>query len=539
MPDTSSPVVGAYSGTDPYDVLVSTLKWIAETKKKLPVVTQAMREEAFQVDPLLKGTVTRFLMNYLLSGGSVITSDNKKYEKEIKEIETALKNLNIIGAFREDFVDFYITKGHSYRRLDRDKDGKIEYLAPLNNGTVHSYTDPWDARKKAYHQCIMVDDAWSETTTQTQYNCWWLPDVPSSKQWIEDGPVKDEGVKAAFDAAKTKYKMTDVTGLRVGSSADILAMDNVKLDEPAPIDDIILAIWLKRLILVQSPNMIFRVLSPILQLKRGLVYKEKDDLGNEQITTTVPQEPAAELAQLNPELYAQMAAEYSTYNTNLKKDSDTLLNCLKSGGIYASGPVDELHVIESGRNLTYLYVRETINHLNEEIGQGIGFPVALITASGSELATSRTIEGVLQKTLKGTKSQYESTVDWLIKELFGDVYDLDEMQVHYVLDSPDIKDALAEAQTELARADTLLKYKQLGASKADAQALADEIAGVSILELSGYDTQPAQQFTPLQSAAIDDLEPAAETGEDLNKLIKKDYLKAMNSIHKIIDEAEV
>ena len=119
MPDTSSSVVGAYSGTDPYDVYVSTLKWITETKKKLPQVTQTMREEAFQIDPLLKGTVTRFLMNYLLSGGSVITADNKKYEKEITEIEAALSALNVIGAFREDFVDFYITKGHAYRRLDR------------------------------------------------------------------------------------------------------------------------------------------------------------------------------------------------------------------------------------------------------------------------------------------------------------------------------------------------------------------------------------------------------------------------------------
>ena len=79
MPDTPSSVVGAYTGTDPYDVFVSTLKWISETKQKIPLVTQATREESFQVDPLLRGTVVPFLKNYLLSGGSIVTADNKLY----------------------------------------------------------------------------------------------------------------------------------------------------------------------------------------------------------------------------------------------------------------------------------------------------------------------------------------------------------------------------------------------------------------------------------------------------------------------------
>ena len=112
------------------------------------------------------------------------------------------------------------------------------------------------------------------------------------------------------------------------------------------------------------------------------------------------------------------------------------------------------------------------------------------------------------------------------------------MQAHFVLDSPDIKDMLAEAQAELAQADTLLKYKQLGASKADLQALADETMDIGILELSNYDV-PAQQYVPLQSAAIDDMQPADETGLDLDKAIKQDYLKAMKSIHNIIDSTEV
>lgn len=537
MPDTPSSVVGAYTGTDPYDVFITTLKWIAETKKKLPVVTQAMREEAFQVDPLLKGSAIEFLKNYILSGGSVVTADNKLYADQIKEIEMALEKLNPIGAFREDFIDFFCTKGHSYRRLDRGVDGKIEYLAPMDSGLIDAYSDPWDSRKIAYHQSVLVNTSWSKASTATLYNCWWIPGVPAGRQWQDDGPVKEAGVKPVFDQLAATYNITDRGGLRIGSSADILAMHRGLINDPAPIDSVILAIWLKRLILVQSPNIIFRVLSPILQLKRGLVIKETDEQGNESIRTTVPQEPAADLATINPELYAQMSAEYSSYNTYLKKDCDTLLNILKTGGIYASGPVDELNVVESGRNLTHTFMRELIQQLNEEIGQGLGFPVALITATGSELASSRVIESTLQKTLAGIKSQYERKVEWLIKELFSDVYPLDEMGLHYVLDTPDIKDALAEAQTEQTQADTLLKLKQLGLSKNDMQAVADEIMDLDILELSGYDTTvPAPQPNPLQSAAIDDLQPAEISGDDLDKQIKKGYIDAMKSIYKIIDE---
>lgn len=538
MPDTSTSVVGAYSGTDPYDTFVTVLKWIKETQAKIPQVNQTMREEAFNVDPLLKGSVTEFLKNYILSSGHIVTADNKLYEEQIKQIEQALTKIDPIGVFREDFVDFFITKGHAYRRIHRDAKGKIEYLSPIDSSLIKTYTDQWDPRIRAYHQDILVKNTWDTTTAPTRYHSWWIPGVEAGRSWAAGVDTMDPfGVKATFDTIAKKYGITDTENLRISSSSDIMAMDRVGINDPAPIDSTILAIWLKRLILVQSPNMIFRVLSPILQLKRGLVYKETDDHGNEKILTTVPQEPASELATINPELYAQMSSEYSSYHTQLKKDCDTLLGCLKTGGIYGSGPIDDVNVIESGRNLTHLFVRETIAQLNEEIGQGIGFPVALLTATGSELATSRVIESVLQKNLSGIKRQYEKQIEWIIRELFGDTMPLDEMQLQYVLDSPDIKDLLTEAQARNTDADTLLKLKQFGMSLTDAQAMADEIMDTDILELSNYD-QPAEQgipFQPLQSAAVD-LKPSPLTGDELDKEIKKGYLDAMKSIYKIIDE---
>lgn len=539
MPKTPKSAVGASTGTDPYDMYVNTLKWIIETENKIPNVTQAMRDKSFKVDPLLRGSITEFLKNYILAGGHIVTVDNKKYEDQISKMDARLAQLDPIGVFREDFEDFFIKRGHTYRRLDRDVKGKIAYLARLK-GKITTYTDPWDSRVKAYHQSIMVRNEWSQTTLPIEYNCWWIPNIDPGKEWVEGVDTEDPvGVKAAFDTLRTTRGLTDITNLRIGSAQDILAMHRFSdSEESAPIDGIVLAIWLKRLILVQSPNIIFRVLSPIIHLKRGLVYKEKDDLGNERIMTTVPQQPASELATINPELYAQMNSEYSSYNTSFKQDTDTIISILKNGGVFGSGPADEINVVESGRNLTHSFMKALVDMLDEEIGKGIGFPVALLTATGSELATSRVLESILQKNLAGVKRQYEKKVEWILRDLFNDEMPLDKMQMKFVLDTPDLKDVLAEAQTKNTDADTLNKLKQFGMSLKDAQAVADEVMHIKNLELSNYDVQAVPSPT-IQSSAIEDLQPSEQTGDELDKQIKQGYIKAMDSIYKIIDEAEV
>ncbi|AKB28911.1 hypothetical protein MSSAC_2652 [Methanosarcina siciliae C2J] len=46
--------------------------------------------------------------------------------------------------------------------------------------------------------------------------------------------------------------------------------------DPAPIDCIVLAIWLKRLLLVNSPNLIFRVISPFIKVVSGTLLEMVD-----------------------------------------------------------------------------------------------------------------------------------------------------------------------------------------------------------------------------------------------------------------------
>lgn len=536
MADKTNNVVGTNAGSDAYEFYRSSLKWILETQKKLPDITQSAREEAFKVDPLIRGIIVPFLRNYLLTSGHIETADNKKFKAAIDEIEKYHTDLKTLDAFRDDFEKFYVTVGHSYRRMDRDDKGIVSYLAPLGGSPITTYTDAWVDSIKAYHQKSFINTSWSSTGALSEYNSWWIPGVKEGAQWIKDGVVKDTGVYEKFAECKSKYGITDTIGLRIGSSADILAMNNVQKDAPAPIDSIVLAIWLKRLLLVQSPNIIYRVLSPLIHMKQGLVVETTDADGSKVLTTTVPQEPAPELQVSNPELYNQMAAEYAAYGKSVEKNAKTLLKCLVDGGIFASDPDIELNVIESGRNLTHQFVRESIAQLNEEIGQALGFPVALITATGSELASSRTIESTLNKTLKGIKGTYERMFDFLTEQAFKDRtwdgYTFADIRAHYKLDTPDTKDLLAEAQTQLAQADKLVKIASIGASKADIQALADEV-GFGMLSLDGYGTvQPTATPIPvagIQSSAVD-LQPSDADEEKLkNELLAsyKDMLKAL------------
>lgn len=106
-----------------------------------------------------------------------------------------------------------------------------------------------------------------------------------------------------------------------------------------------------------------------------------------------------------------------------KGTAKTIMTCLKDGGVFSSGPDTELQVIESRRNMSYLFIREMVALLDEEIGQAFGFPVSLIKAKGSELATYRTILEFFNMAYGGVRRDYQSVADALILEKFGDKAD--------------------------------------------------------------------------------------------------------------------
>jgi hypothetical protein len=543
--------VGAFAGNDPFEMYTSTLAWIRDTRKKLPnsttyAIGPEEREEAYHQDPLLSGIITQFSKNILLGSYHLDTENNKKYEQMVKDIEQFLTDIGLLDAFREDFADFAIVHGHSYRRKDYRED-VLSRLQKLDTGTIHEYTDPWDSTIKAFHQKIYVNDSWSQTSVSTtEYNSWFLP---GGRTWIEGG-IQERGAKTIFDAFAQKYNITDTTNLRVSGTDRLVVMDRVKYGNPAPIDSVILAIWLKRLLLTNSPNIIFRVLNPFLHIKNGVLV-ESSEGGEKQVISSVPSQPPEDLADIDPEQYNQMQSEYNSWVKSCKDSVKSIMKAMKEGGLYSSGPDMSMDVVESNREVSADFVKMMIDLLDEEIGQAFAFPVSLVKASGSELATSRAILEFFNTAYRGMRQEYETIADALIRERFeGSTWEyeivnkdgntetgtftFEEAKPQFKLDTGNVKEELKVAQAKLYDSRRLNELKKLGASRADIQGLAEESMGM--LELEKYDEQ--QQPNNPFAAGMQSAEPLDESDAnkgDLDVKLQQAYQTARESMTNLLE----
>lgn len=531
--DAQSTSVGASISTeqDHFDYYHHFQKWIEETKTKLPKATPSLRKEAFLADPMISGTVYPYLKNVLLHDFKIITNDNKLYSAAVQEIKDYLESIKLIQCFRDDFLNYAFLVGHSYLRLDPGMDLNVARLVKLDPASIEVYEDPWDDNIIAYHQKARVKTSWSKMSTTIDVDSWFLPfstyieDIYST--WALDrGTGNNLKVYDLFQMYKTKYGITDETNLRIGSSERILAMHNSDIkgspdsyeerhwnvSAPAPIDPVILAIWLKRLLLVNSPNLIYVVLSPFLHLVSGVLKDAKDAMGNPVIITSNPRRPSTALQTANSTLYNAELANFNAWVDSLKDAGKNVIESLKNGGVYASGPDLEIKPIESSRTVSFQLIQGLIQNLNEEICLGFGLPIALISAKGTELASSRNIVQTFNNIQAGKRADYETVADELIKKRFAGKkwigqktekdeetreskevsveYTFEELYARFELVTPDVKDLLQEAQIVKTKAEALTQLKAVGAGKEDLQALGEEY-GFGLLALDGQPVQDA------------------------------------------------
>lgn len=513
----------------PYLTHEKTLKWISETKDKLPNATPKMRQEAFQADPLLKGTIFPYLKNVLLQGFKINTKDNKLYSEAIEDITEYLEFLELMQCFRDDFLNFAILNGHSYRRIDPDKEGNISRLEKIEPSSVEVYTDAWDSSIVAYHQHARINKSWSSYGTSEDVDSWFIPynsDIADPyATFIQDrGIGNDLRVFDLFETYKNKYNISATSNIRIGAAERIIAMHNTpalqkhnsyydnddcyKNNNPAPIDPVIPDIWLKRLLITTAPNLIYAALSPFIHLISGKLEKGKDSMGNEGYICSLPKRPLE-----GSPTYTAELANYNLWVDALNKAGKEVINSLKNGGVYVSGPDLELKPIESSRAVSFQLIKGLLDDLDEEIGLAFGFPLSLVKATGTELASSRNILQIFNSVHAGERTEYESVANKLIKKMFegrtwqgkttdGEkevtvTYSFEDIKAHFVLDIPDTKDLLQEAQAFKTKSETLVQLKNIGAGKEDLQALGEE-AGFGLLALDG---QPDTQDNPFMPEA--------------------------------------
>ncbi|AKB35604.1 hypothetical protein MSSAC_1014 [Methanosarcina siciliae C2J] len=543
------PPIGATLGqisSDEYANYTRLLDWLKNTKNKMPVADPALRKESYEVDPLIKGTIVPFLKNVLLQGNEIKTADNKRFAQAIEDIQSYLEEIALMDAFREDAKDLLILTGHSYRRRDYQAGSeKLAKLVRLEPSSIRTYEDPWDSNIVAYHQHIEVPDSWTVDSPTNTVDCWFIPEgLPYIQEEHEDPKALE-----TFDQVAQKYGIQDKQNLRVDSADRIIAMHRVNPGDPAPIDSVILAIWLKRLLLVNSPNLIFRVLSPFIHVVSGKLLEVTDIDGSKRLISSVPPRPPEEMQTTDPEQYNALAANYNSWKGAIKRAIRDIINALKDGGAYASGPDMEIKVVESGREVSYKLIDSLIKLLNEEIGQACGFPMALISANGSELATSRTILQFFNSVHAGARRDYQTVADQLIQERFEgttwtvdlepgkegdpttDTYSFKDLQAEFLLVTPDVKDALEQAEAGLKKAQELETLSKVGASKEDVQALADE-RGYGMLGLDNYGqttaTPQQPQASMVRSAAETD--PSGSEGDTLSRKLRDAYETARKAV---------
>lgn len=566
--DTQAAPVGAgvaqISG-DQYFYHDHFIKWIQETQKKLPNATPQLRREAYLADPLLKGTIYPYLKNVLLQGFTIQTKDNKLYSEAIEEIKDYLESLELMQVFREDFLNFAILDGHSYRRMDPDLQGNILRLEKIEPSSVTVYTDPWDSSIVAFHQKAMVKTSWSSSGTTQQVDSWFIPfgkDILDINATYIDRRESgnDQRVFDLFNKYKTEYSITDTANLRIAAAERIVAMHNSERIETengdsAPIDSVLLAIWLKRLLLSNAPHLIYIVINPFLHAKSGIIKEVKDAMGNTTIVSSTPPKPAAALQAANPDAYNAMLQNFNNWIESIKEAQKKVMENVKNGGVFTSGPDYDLKPIESARNITYQFIKGLIDQLNEEIGLAFGFPMSLVLATGTELASSRNILQIFNSVHAGERTEYEAVANRLIKKAFedrswqgeGGSYSFEDIKAHFVLDTPDTKDLLQEAQALKTKADTLVQVKAVGGSRSDVQALGDEY-GFGLLGLDNYgaaiEPQTATQVNAILKACLVSVmeerglisaSPTAPSGFK-NKVITEKLQEAYITARETVDE---
>ncbi|AKB77951.1 hypothetical protein MSHOH_1468 [Methanosarcina horonobensis HB-1 = JCM 15518] len=523
------------------------LDWLKNTKNKIPVADPALRKDSYDVDPLIKGTIVPFLKNVLLQDYDIMTADNKRFAQAIKDISSYLDEIALMEAFREDAPDLLIRTGHSYRRRDYVPGSeRLAKLVRLEPSSIQTYEDPWDSNIVAYHQHIDVPDSWTKDSPTVTVDCWFIPEgLPYIQKEFED-----EKALEIFNRVAQKHKIQNKQNLRVDSADRIIAMHRVNPGDPAPIDSVILAIWLKRLLLVNSPNLIFRVLSPFIHVVSGKLLEVTDNDGTKRLVPSVPQKPSEAEKENDPEMYNALAADYNAWKAAIKRAIRDIINALRDGSAYASGPDMEIKVVESGRDVSYKLIDILNNLLNNEIGQAFGFPLALISANGSELATSRTILQFFNSVNAGARRDYQAVADQLIRERFegmtwiveveseedeepdSDTYSFKDLQAEFLLITPDVKDALEQAEAGLKKAQELETLSRVGASKEDVQALADE-RGYGMLGLDNYGqtaaapTQTIPAFNMGRSTSAGrstaETDPSGSDGDTLSKKLRDAY----------------
>jgi len=421
------------------------------------------RETAYKIDAL-----TRLILNierFSILGDYILrSSDDKANEKLITEITDWLEDdLNVLSTFRASFNSVKIHGSTHFQKLyDTTKKTKIKGESTGIRGLqqligVEKYTNPFDSTDFYYYQKKEVKSDWKSP---------------------EDDKTEEKKVWCIKEGEKGKANYPAITsGDRVIDVDHIFEIRNDESGDSA-IASCLNEIYIKNLIMLNLPNLIMLVVAP--GIKASYQTREKDG------KSRVPEYPSEALKTSNLAKYTEQLADYEAFKTNMQTMVNNLTNDWYQKGIMAFPDNIDVNVMESSNSLNPTMLDTIVALLNTEIAFALGFPLALVTSSGTELATAHNIRETMAGVLKGIQDQYERITQKLIYEQFPNAQ---KAGIKFTLAPLTPKDAKQLAEIDKLHSDVLEVFKKIGANDDDLRALAKRYEILEEMNLGGEGLQ--------------------------------------------------
>lgn len=458
---------GLSSGED--DSETTTKKIWLEAEERAILDTRANRELAYTLDSLVN-IILEFEAFSILGSYEIHSVDDEKHSELIHDINSFVDDISMMGAFREAFPDvrlhgaMYLQKIYDDDQIKHESETRgLKYLQQLI--AVQKFENPFKSYDYYLYQNLEIPEDWKnpESTRKKSQKVW----------YIKDG-INGINVYKEISISKQVDDPNNADGDIVVDLADIIEIKNNesgKSSLPACLNEI----FIKNHIILNMPNLAYLVLAPGM----GLECQTHDKDGN----WIVPHYPLAALEDANPDEYVQQKKDYEDFETEKQNVANTLIdNWFKKGALVYNDMMKPT-ILESQQRFQAEMLELMMRILNKEIAFAFGFPVALLDAQGSELATGREIQTVLATVLKGIQNQYQKIAMDIIREQFPNVAEAAQITIAFTELNP--KNARELAEIRKLDASVLEIAKKIGASDDDLRALARKYNLLDELELGG------------------------------------------------------
>jgi hypothetical protein len=458
---------GLSSGED--DSKETTKKIWTEALERAIADTRTNRELAAEIDSLVN-IILEFEAFSILGSYEIHSVDDEQHSETIKDITTFVDRISMMGSFREAFPSvrlhgyMHLQKIYAAPKIISETEIKgLKYLQQLT--AIRKFEDPFDSHKYYLYQNLDIPEDWRDPTNEKTKNqkVWYIQDgLKGIAQYPKISPSKsvDDPNKADGDIVVDLIDIVEIKNNESGKSSLTACLNEI---------------FIKNHIILNMPNLAYLVLAPGI----GVKYQTHDKNGD----WMVPHMPLAQLADSDPAEYARQKADYDAFEAENQVIANNLIdNWFKKGALVYPDMI-EMKVIESQQRFQAEMLEAMLQTLNKEIAFGLGFPIALVDARGSELSTGREIRAVMSAVLRGIQNQYQVIAMGIIREQFP--AETEKAQITITFTELNPKDARELAEIRKLDASVLEIAKKIGASDDDLRALSRKYNLLDEFELGG------------------------------------------------------